>query len=246
MNAMKPVFDALDAIIRDVEKALEAPLDTNKLSTTAPAENERPGAQKSPDQTPADKKQVKKKDKKPKQTPTASADPVVSQFLQCDLRVGRIQEVSPHPEADGLYVLKIEYSNDETRTVCAGLRKFIPEEEMQSRMVVTICNLKPRKLRGVASEAMILAGSVVSGEGEKETVVPLAPPPQAVEGTVVMADGITGERTVEGGKYVSSKVWDKVVPRLGVKNGIACYNDKPLQTVEGAVACFLPDGAEIH
>lgn len=246
MDIMKPVLDALNAIIQDVEKALETPDNISKHPATPMTDDTRPVAQSASDQAPADKKQGKKKDKKPKQPPSEPVDPSVSQFLQCDLRVGHVNEVSTHPEADGLYVLKIRYGDDETRTVCAGLRKFIPEEEMRNRMVVTICNLKPRKLRGVASEAMVLAGSVVSGEGEKETVVPLAPPHQAVEGTVVMVEGISGERVVEDGKYVSGKVWDKVVPRLSVKGGTACYDGKPLRTVEGVVACALPDGAEIH
>lgn len=246
MDLMKPALDALDTIIQDVEKALEIPDNANKHTATLKADDARPVAPDTPDQATANKKGSKKKNKKPKQPPPEPIDPSVSQFLQCDFRVGRINEVTSHPEADGLYVLKVGYGNDETRTVCAGLRKFIPEEEMQDRMVVTICNLKPRKLRGVASEAMILAGSVVSGEGEKETVVPLAPSPQAVEGAVVMVEGMSGERVVEDGKFVSGKVWDKVVPRLGVKDGAACYDGKPLHTAGGVVACALPDGAEIH
>lgn len=245
MEPMKPVFEALDAIIRDVEQALAptiASTTANSASGSTIASKSLPGDASGQPQ----KQKKKKKEKKPKQPPPPAVDPVVSQFLQCDLRVGRVANVSFHPEADGLYVLQVSYGGDEVKTVCAGLRKFIPEDEMKSRMVVTICNLKPRKLRGVPSEAMILAGSVVSGEGEKETVVPISPPPGAEEGTVVTAEGIEGERTVVTGKYVSSKVWDKVVPRLGVNGEVACYNGSKLTTGSGVIACALPDGAEIH
>lgn len=242
MEAMKPVLDMLDAIIKDVEQAL-TPL---KTETEALKSTDRSAVVAGDASVQPQQQKKKKKEKKPKQPPPPVVDPVISQFLQCDLRVGRVIDVSFHPEADGLYVLKVSYGGDEVKTVCAGLRKFIPEEEMKDRMVVTICNLKPRKLRGVASEAMILAGSVVSGEGEKETVVPIAPPSGAQMGSIVSAEGIEGERTVTEGKNVSGKVWDKVVPRLGVKGEIACYDGKHLTTGAGVIACALPDGAAIH
>lgn len=237
MESMKPILDSLDSVIENIESTLnppkQAPMDAAPQTESNDAEAPKQGKKK-------------KKEKKAKQPPAPQVAPEIAQFLQCDLRVGRIVEVGSHPEADGLYVLKVSFGGEEVRTVCAGLRKFIPEEEMRDRMVVTICNLKPRKLRGVASEAMILAGSVVSGEGDKETVVPIGPPDGSEEGTVVGADGIEGERTVVDGKFVSGKIWDKVVPRLGVKDGMACYDGKQLRTSLGAVTCALPDGAEIH
>ena len=44
-----------------------------------------------------------------------------------------------------LKVLKISFHL--SRTVISGLVKFIPEAEMQDRMVVVLCNLKPSKMR---------------------------------------------------------------------------------------------------
>lgn len=239
---MKPVLDSLDSIIKDIEQALSPPKSTSEASTSADRSTAVPGDTSAQPQ----QQKTKKKEKKSKQPATPPVDPAISQFLQCDLRVGRVVEVSFHPEADGLYVLKVSYGGDEVKTVCAGLRKFIPEEEMKNRMVVTICNLKPRKLRGVASEAMILAGSVISDEGEKKAVVPITPSAGAQEGTIVSAEGIDGERTVADGKYVSSKVWDKVVPRLGVQGEIACYGGKHLIAGAETVGCTLPDGTKIH
>jgi len=243
------VLEALDGIIKNVEAALAT--DTSTTETMNPRNVSQPakGADGDVNGTSCpkgEKKQKKKKEKKPKAPQPPPVAPEVSQFLQCDLRVGRVTVVDSHPEADGLFVLQVDYGNGETKTVCAGLRKFISEEEMKARKVVTICNLKPRKLRGVASEAMILAGSVVSGDGDKETVVPIAPPPGAEEGAIVRVQGLEGERTVSEGKFVSGKVWDKVVPRLGVKEEQACYNGSPLVVGSAVVSCTLPDGAEIH
>ena len=51
--------------------------------------------------------------------------------------------------------------------VVAGLRKFIPAADLSDRLVCVVCNLKPAKLAGQPSEAMILAGSCVNEGGEE-------------------------------------------------------------------------------
>lgn len=76
-----------------------------------------------------------------------------------DIRIGRIVEVSKHPDADTLYVEKIDLGEAEPRTVVSGLAKFVPIEEMQDRLVTVLCNLKPAKMRGVESKGMVLCTS---------------------------------------------------------------------------------------
>ncbi|PXF42063.1 Tyrosine--tRNA ligase, cytoplasmic [Gracilariopsis chorda] len=233
MEALKPAFNALDAIISNIEAALNA-------SPTKPDHNS--------SGQPHNAKQSKpsKKEKKQKKAPVPNVPVETAQFLQCDLRVAQVTSVTHHPEADGLFVLQLTYANDVNKTVCAGLRHYLSDDDMLNRMVVTICNLKPRKLRGIASEAMVLAGSIRSSEGDKQTVVPIAPPEGAAPGSVVSVRGMDGERTVEDGKFVSGKTWDKIVPRLGVTNGNACYDGNELVVDGASVTCDLPDGAEIH
>lgn len=195
-----------------------------------------------------DSKGDKKKKKGGHAAPVKLPD-AVAQFHLCDFRVGEIVTVGHHPEADGLYVLTIDCGGGEIRSVCAGLRNFVPESEMvPGRLMCLIANLKPRKVRGVDSAAMCLAGSVVGGEGEKETVVPVAPPAGAKAGDVISIDGMQGERaTFEPGKFLSSKNWDRVAGRLSVKDGKACYDGQPLVVAgAGEFSCALPDGAEIH
>lgn len=77
-----------------------------------------------------------------------------------DIRIGKIVEVSKHPDADALYVEKIDLGEEAPRTVVSGLVNFIPFEEMQGRMVVVLCNLKAAKMRGVESQGMVLCASV--------------------------------------------------------------------------------------
>ena len=59
------------------------------------------------------------------------------------------------------------------RTIVSGLVNFVPVEEMQNRMVVVLCNLKPCKLKGVESCGMVLCAS--RDEPEKEVEPLLAP-----------------------------------------------------------------------
>lgn len=77
-----------------------------------------------------------------------------------DIRIGKIVEVSRHPDADALYVEKIDLGEAAPRTIVSGLVNFIPIEEMQNRMVVVLCNLKPAKMRGIESQGMVLCASV--------------------------------------------------------------------------------------
>lgn len=68
-------------------------------------------------------------------------------------------EVSKHPDADSLYVEKIDLGEVEPRTVVSGLAKFVPLEDLQDRLVAVLCNLKPAKMRGVESQGMLLCSS---------------------------------------------------------------------------------------
>lgn len=62
-----------------------------------------------------------------------------------------------------LYVEEVDLGEAEPRTVVSGLVKFIPEEQMQQRRVVLVCNLKPANMRGVKSQAMVLAATSSDG-----------------------------------------------------------------------------------
>lgn len=73
-----------------------------------------------------------------------------------DLRVAKILEVSEHPDADKLYLLKLRIGQEE-RQLVAGLRKHYSIEELTGRKIIVICNLKPARIRGEVSNGMLLA-----------------------------------------------------------------------------------------
>ncbi len=73
-----------------------------------------------------------------------------------DLRVGLIEEVKAHPDADKLYILRVNLGK-ETRQLVAGLKKYYAPEELQGKKIIVIANLEPAKLRGQLSKGMLLA-----------------------------------------------------------------------------------------
>lgn len=152
------------------------------------------------------KKEKKEKAPKPQKAPAATA-PLSPALI--DLRVGHILKAIKHPEADSLFVSTIamgdkvgtddtsEYEGQVVRTVCSGLNGLVPLEEMQGRKVVVVCNLKPVKMRGVKSCAMVLAASPRLKEGEEDRhggpVELVTPPSEAQAGERVYFEGWKGE-----------------------------------------------------
>ncbi|CAK7240732.1 MAG: G4 quadruplex nucleic acid binding protein [Sporothrix thermara] len=177
-----------------------------------------------PEGAPTKKKEKKEKQARPpKAAPPPPAPPSPSLI---DLRVGHILKAVKHPEADSLYVSTIamgdakgttdteEYEGQIVRTVCSGLNGLVPLEEMQGRRVVVVCNLKPVKMRGIKSSAMVLAASPRLKEGEEDhhggPVELVNPPADAPAGTKVFFEGWKGEP--EGQLNPKKKVWEMFQP----------------------------------
>jgi hypothetical protein len=68
----------------------------------------------------------------PQQPAAAAAADVASDLDLLDIRVGKILKAWKHPEADSLYVEEVDVGEAEgPRTICSGLVKYVPEEELQ-------------------------------------------------------------------------------------------------------------------
>jgi methionine--tRNA ligase beta chain len=107
----------------------------------------------------------------PSAGPSSSCSPEQEQdFAKSWLQVGRVTEIEDHPNSEKLIVVKVEIAPGEMRQVVAGLKKHVKKEDLLLKLVVLILNLKPAKLGGVASEAMILAGEgpLAAGTDEKD------------------------------------------------------------------------------
>lgn len=109
-----------------------------------------------------------------------------------DLRVARVVEAREHPNADRLVVLEIDLG-DERRQIVAGIAQQYTLDELRGRHIVVVANLQAARLRGEASQGMLLAAQ---GEGELGLLLAEAPPGTRLT-TASMGEPDEGEITIE-------------------------------------------------
>lgn len=80
------------------------------------------------------------------------------EFKKLEIRIGQIKEVKDHPNADKLYVLTIDLG-DKTKQIVAGIKSSYKPEDLVGRQIAVVDNLEPAVLRGVESQAMLLAAT---------------------------------------------------------------------------------------
>jgi len=170
----------------------------------------------------SDKKAEKKKKDKPAAAPQQAEEVHVGRL---DMRVGLIRTAKKHPDADSLYVEEVDVGEDKPRTVISGLVKFIPEAEMQNRKAILMCNLKPSKMRGIMSEAMVMCAST------PDKVEILTPPEDSKPGDLVHVEGF--ERKPDAQLNPKKKIFEACAPDLKIDgNKVATYKGVPW-TVNG-------------
>ncbi|KAJ2810231.1 G4 quadruplex nucleic acid binding protein, partial [Coemansia sp. 'formosensis'] len=197
-----PACALAKAGLKIVEIDLNAPTPAKKQVATTGDKAEQPtGAQ--PKAARQDKKEKEKKQ------PAAAKEETKIVPSMIDLRVGHILDVQKHPDADSLYVEKIDVGEDEPRTVVSGLVRFIPIEQMQNRDVVLVCNLKPAAMRGVKSFAMVLCATSPDGN----TVEFVEPPKGSKPGDRVYFEGYENG-TPEEVLKPKQKVFETIQPGL--------------------------------
>ena len=112
-----------------------------------------------------------------KEEPFIKEDDMISfeEFSKLDMRTGKIISGEKHPNADKLYVLKVDIGETIIQVV-SGLVDHFELKDLIGKEVVVVVNLKPANLRGVESNGMILAAK----DNKKMTLVTA---PNVVAGT---------------------------------------------------------------
>ncbi|MFG0326831.1 MAG: methionine--tRNA ligase subunit beta [Phycisphaerales bacterium JB037] len=106
-------------------------------------------------------------------------------FAKLDLRVAKIVEAEPHPNADRLLKLQLDDGSGEPRQICAGVRDHYDPADLVGKLIVIVANLAPRKIRGEESRGMLLAASDGSkGDAERQVVL-LTPMSEIAPGATV-------------------------------------------------------------
>ncbi|MCB9262498.1 MAG: methionine--tRNA ligase [Flavobacteriales bacterium] len=121
-------------------------------------------------------KQMQKLENQNKVQTTTSLEPVketivFDDFAKIDLRVGTILEAQKVPKADKLLQLLVDVGF-EKRTILSGIAEHFSPEELVGLQVTVVCNLAPRKMRGIESNGMLLLAE--NSEGKLVFVSPKA------------------------------------------------------------------------
>ena len=81
----------------------------------------------------------------------------VSDFERVDMRVGRVLEAEPFPEArKPAYKLRIDFGPLGVRRSSAQLTVHYRPEDLHGKLVIAVLNFPPRQIGPVRSEVLVL------------------------------------------------------------------------------------------
>lgn len=81
----------------------------------------------------------------------------IDDFRKADLITAKVLEVNEHPNADRLWVIKVDLGLDRSQEIVAGVRQQYTKEQLLGKTVILCANMDPAVIRGVKSEGMLLA-----------------------------------------------------------------------------------------
>ena len=94
-------------------------------------------------------------------------------FKKLDIRIGTVEKVEAHPNADKLWLLDVNFGGP-TRRIVTGLRGIYESDDLLGKKIAVLVNLAPAKFRGEESNGMLLAA-------EDNDVVSLLQPDKEIE-----------------------------------------------------------------
>ena len=154
-----------------------------------------------------------------------------SDIMPFNLKVAEIKEVEDHPDAEKLFVMKIDLGCEQ-RQLVAGLRQRFSADELVGKHIVVVTNLEHATLRGKKSEGMLLAA-------EKDNVVKIIETKNSKPGDRVYIEGFN-----DNGSIISFKVFSAA--KREVKNKKVLINGQELKTVNETIQIDMPDGADVR
>jgi len=88
--------------------------------------------------------------------PDAPAQITIEDFVKVQLKVAKILTAERVPKSEKLIKLQVDLGGEQ-RQIVAGIGKKYEPEQLVSKRIVIVANLKPAKLMGVESQGMVLA-----------------------------------------------------------------------------------------
>ncbi len=113
--------------------------------------------------------------------------PIVSfeEFSKMDIRTGRVIESVKKDGSDKLLRLIVDFGEEGTRNILAGISQWYKPEDLIGKDFVFIINLEPRKIMGEESQGMLLAADPdsIGADGKKPN--PLKPKSKVPPGSKI-------------------------------------------------------------
>jgi putative transcription antitermination factor YqgF len=83
----------------------------------------------------------------------------IDDFMKVEMRIGQILSAERIEGSDKLLKLAVDFGEELPRQVLSGIAKMVEIEDIVGKKFPFVTNLAPRKMMGMESQAMILAGS---------------------------------------------------------------------------------------
>ena len=87
----------------------------------------------------------------------------ITDFAKVEMRVGVVKAAGKVKKADKLLHLTVDIGEMEPRSIVAGIAGAYEPQSLIGRKVAIVSNLKPRKMRGLVSDGMIVAAASEGG-----------------------------------------------------------------------------------
>lgn len=106
----------------------------------------------------------------------------IDDFVKIEMHVGKILSAEKVPDADKLLKLMVDFGAVMgTRQVVSGIALYVSDPQtLVGLHVGFVTNLEPRIIRGLESQAMILAGNTEAGQ-----FAPIGPLSELAPGTKI-------------------------------------------------------------
>lgn len=162
-------------------------------------------------------------------------------FYRAEVRVGRIVSVEKHPNADRLFVEKVDIGREEPITVVSGLVGHVTLEELQNRLALFVVNLKPAVMFKVKSQGMILVSK--NSNNSADMLEPVKVPEGAKPGERLLLEGF-GEEQADVQLNPKEAPWTEVISALECRDGTVYYQKDKRVLVNGQpiTSAKVPNG----
>jgi methionyl-tRNA synthetase len=88
----------------------------------------------------------------------------IEDFARIEMRLGRILSIEKVPDTDKLLKLSVDFGEGQPRQVISGIALYFEDPQvLVGKTCPFVTNLEPRTIRGLESQAMIVAVHTAEG-----------------------------------------------------------------------------------